>query len=93
MAWHPEGNNIFSVYNADDGDSQISRLNLNRTKGVRGLLEIDYWRLINYCIHVLVVHLPMYKGGARKVFFGTAFRKKEKGKKKVFLDACYLCLV
>ncbi|KAL6319372.1 hypothetical protein AAG906_014046 [Vitis piasezkii] len=33
MAWHPEGNSIFSVYNADDGDSQISVLNLNRTKG------------------------------------------------------------
>ncbi|KAG6587393.1 hypothetical protein SDJN02_15102 [Cucurbita argyrosperma subsp. argyrosperma] len=32
MAWHPEGNSLFSVYNADGGDSQISILNFNRTK-------------------------------------------------------------
>ncbi|RVW52526.1 hypothetical protein CK203_068737 [Vitis vinifera] len=55
MAWHPEGNSIFSVYNADDGDSQISVLNLNRTKGVRALLEIDYWRLINNCHFILIL--------------------------------------
>ena len=34
MAWHPEGNSLFSVYNADGGDSQISILNFNRTKEV-----------------------------------------------------------
>ena len=39
MAWHPEGNSIFSVYSADDGDSQISVLNLNSTKGVRACLK------------------------------------------------------
>ncbi|KAL1203407.1 WD repeat-containing protein VIP3 [Cardamine amara subsp. amara] len=34
MAWHPSGKSIFSVYTADDGDSQISILNLNKTRGV-----------------------------------------------------------
>ncbi|EOA13242.1 hypothetical protein CARUB_v10026271mg [Capsella rubella] len=34
MAWHPSGNSLFSVYTADDGDSQISILNLNKTRGV-----------------------------------------------------------
>ncbi|CAH8279214.1 unnamed protein product [Arabidopsis lyrata] len=34
MAWHPSGNTLFSVYTADDGDSQISILNLNKTRGV-----------------------------------------------------------
>ncbi|ESQ43491.1 hypothetical protein EUTSA_v10013209mg [Eutrema salsugineum] len=34
MAWHPSGDTIFSVYSADDGDSQISILNLNKTRGV-----------------------------------------------------------
>ncbi|KAL6996833.1 hypothetical protein U1Q18_006962 [Sarracenia purpurea var. burkii] len=33
IAWHPEGSSIFSVYSADGGDSQISVLNLNKTKG------------------------------------------------------------
>ncbi|XP_010555586.1 PREDICTED: uncharacterized protein LOC104825039 isoform X2 [Tarenaya hassleriana] len=33
MAWHPSGDRIFSVYTADDGDSQISVLNLNKTHG------------------------------------------------------------
>ncbi|KAJ8550874.1 hypothetical protein K7X08_000244 [Anisodus acutangulus] len=32
VAWHPEGNSIFSVYSADGGDSQISILNLNKGK-------------------------------------------------------------
>lgn len=34
MAWHPSGHTLFSVYTADDGDSQISILNLNKTRGV-----------------------------------------------------------
>jgi WD40 repeat protein len=34
MAWHPSGNTLFSVYTADDGDSQISILNLNKTREV-----------------------------------------------------------
>ncbi|XP_013630418.1 uncharacterized protein LOC106387530 [Brassica napus] len=34
MAWHPSGHALFSVYTADDGDSQISILNLNKTRGV-----------------------------------------------------------
>ncbi|KAH0889206.1 hypothetical protein HID58_051635 [Brassica napus] len=33
MAWHPSGHALFSVYTADDGDSQISILNLNKTRG------------------------------------------------------------
>ncbi|XP_038880724.1 uncharacterized protein LOC120072326 isoform X2 [Benincasa hispida] len=32
IAWHPDGNSLFSVYSADGGDSQISILNFNRTK-------------------------------------------------------------
>ncbi|KAL0710419.1 hypothetical protein Bca4012_017397 [Brassica carinata] len=34
MAWHPSGHTLFSVYTADDADSQISILNLNKTRGV-----------------------------------------------------------
>ncbi|XP_004501755.1 uncharacterized protein [Cicer arietinum] len=30
IAWHPEGNRLFSVYSADGGDSQISVTNLNK---------------------------------------------------------------
>ncbi|XP_054822527.1 uncharacterized protein LOC129320889 isoform X1 [Prosopis cineraria] len=33
IAWHPEGNSIFSVYSADGGDSQISVLDLNKKQG------------------------------------------------------------
>ncbi|CAL0305216.1 unnamed protein product [Lupinus luteus] len=33
IAWHPEGNSIFSVYSADSGDSQVSVTNLNRGQG------------------------------------------------------------
>ncbi|XP_024027452.1 uncharacterized protein LOC21387484 [Morus notabilis] len=33
IAWHPEGNSLFSIYSADGGDSQISILDLNRTQG------------------------------------------------------------
>lgn len=33
IAWHPQGNGVFSVYSADGGDSQISVLNLNKTQG------------------------------------------------------------
>ncbi|XP_030440415.1 uncharacterized protein LOC115662407 isoform X3 [Syzygium oleosum] len=32
VAWHPQGNRLFCAYTADGGDSQISILNLNRTK-------------------------------------------------------------
>ncbi|CAK9182387.1 unnamed protein product [Ilex paraguariensis] len=32
IAWHPQGNYLYSVYSADGGDSQISILNLNKTK-------------------------------------------------------------
>ncbi|KAF8008862.1 hypothetical protein BT93_K2495 [Corymbia citriodora subsp. variegata] len=32
VAWHPQGNRLFCAYTADGGDSQISVLNLNRTK-------------------------------------------------------------
>lgn len=31
IAWHPQGNSMFSVYTADGGDSQLSILNLNKT--------------------------------------------------------------
>ncbi|KAH9705670.1 WD REPEATS REGION domain-containing protein [Citrus sinensis] len=33
IAWHPQGNSLFSAHTADSGDSQISVLNLNKTKG------------------------------------------------------------
>ncbi|KAE8123778.1 hypothetical protein FH972_018707 [Carpinus fangiana] len=33
VAWHPQGNSLFSIYSADGGDSQISVLNLNKTQG------------------------------------------------------------
>ncbi|KAL6638559.1 hypothetical protein ACP70R_023670 [Stipagrostis hirtigluma subsp. patula] len=29
MAWHPDGDRVFSVYSADGGDSQVSMMNLN----------------------------------------------------------------
>nr|GMC75127.1 U5 small nuclear ribonucleoprotein [Ipomoea batatas] len=32
IAWHPEGNSLFSVYSADGEESQISILNLNKQK-------------------------------------------------------------
>ncbi|XP_019169816.1 PREDICTED: uncharacterized protein LOC109165486 [Ipomoea nil] len=32
IAWHPDGDTIFSVYSADGGESQISILNLNKGK-------------------------------------------------------------
>ncbi|XP_055825368.1 uncharacterized protein LOC129893875 isoform X2 [Solanum dulcamara] len=35
VAWHPEGDSLFSVYSADGGDSQISILNLNKGKEMR----------------------------------------------------------
>ncbi|KAL2347105.1 hypothetical protein Fmac_001105 [Flemingia macrophylla] len=33
LAWHPEGNSLFSVYSADGGDSQVSITNLNKGQG------------------------------------------------------------
>lgn len=60
MAWHPEGNSIFSTYNADDGDSQISVLNLNKTKGVR-IFGINYCRFI-ICCYFILISLYMFKG-------------------------------
>ncbi|KAM1128696.1 hypothetical protein ACFX13_039307 [Malus domestica] len=33
IAWHPDGNRLFSVYSADGGDSQVSVLDLNITQG------------------------------------------------------------
>lgn len=39
IAWHPHGNSLFSVYTADSGESQVSVLNLNRTQGVRAVVE------------------------------------------------------
>ncbi|KAK9123077.1 hypothetical protein Sjap_012679 [Stephania japonica] len=36
IAWHPDGDRLFSVYTADGGDTQVSILNLNKTqKGQR----------------------------------------------------------
>ncbi|EPS73997.1 hypothetical protein M569_00756, partial [Genlisea aurea] len=32
VAWHPRGDRLFSVYSADDGDSQVSCLSLNKKK-------------------------------------------------------------
>ncbi|KAF7840222.1 U5 small nuclear ribonucleoprotein 40 kDa protein [Senna tora] len=42
IAWHPEGNRLFSVYSADDGDSQISILNLNKKRGRESVNFLDY---------------------------------------------------
>lgn len=39
IAWHPHGKKLFSVYSADNGDSQISILNLNKGKEVASLSE------------------------------------------------------
>ncbi|KAH0932401.1 hypothetical protein HID58_009518 [Brassica napus] len=41
MAWHPSGHTLFSVYTADDGDSQISILNLNKTRGFTNVRIFD----------------------------------------------------
>lgn len=38
IAWHPDGKKLFSVYSADNGDSQISILNLNKGKEVGSIL-------------------------------------------------------
>ncbi|CAJ2641311.1 unnamed protein product [Trifolium pratense] len=35
IAWHPEGNRLFSVYTADSGDSQVSITDLNKQGGAR----------------------------------------------------------
>ncbi|KAK2391345.1 guanine nucleotide-binding protein subunit beta-1 [Trifolium repens] len=35
IAWHPEGNRLFSVYTADGGDSQVSITDLNKQGGAR----------------------------------------------------------
>ncbi|CAN6451186.1 unnamed protein product [Victoria cruziana] len=35
MTWHPHGNSIFAAYSADDGDCQVSILNLNSSKETR----------------------------------------------------------
>lgn len=51
IAWHPGGNNLFSVYNADGGDSQISILNFNRTKEVSCVLII----LFHAWFHVIQI--------------------------------------
>ncbi|KAH7578507.1 hypothetical protein JRO89_XS01G0391100 [Xanthoceras sorbifolium] len=41
IAWHPQGNSIFSVYTADSGDSQISVLNLNKSQGKTRVTFLD----------------------------------------------------
>uniref|UniRef100_A0A7N0V6C6 Uncharacterized protein n=1 Tax=Kalanchoe fedtschenkoi TaxID=63787 RepID=A0A7N0V6C6_KALFE len=41
IAWHPEGNSLFSVYSADGGDSQVSILNLNERKEKARVSFID----------------------------------------------------
>ncbi|KAI7984932.1 putative WD repeat-containing protein alr3466 [Camellia lanceoleosa] len=41
IAWHPEGNSLFSVYSADGGDSQISVIDLNKTRGTTGVSFLD----------------------------------------------------
>ncbi|XP_062091508.1 uncharacterized protein LOC133797577 isoform X2 [Humulus lupulus] len=41
IAWHPDGNSLFSAYSADGGDSQISVLDLNRTQGRARVTFLD----------------------------------------------------
>ncbi|GMQ09505.1 hypothetical protein CsSME_00052859 [Camellia sinensis var. sinensis] len=41
IAWHPEGNSLFSVYSADGGDSQISVIDLNKTRGTTRVSFLD----------------------------------------------------
>ncbi|CAM8910701.1 unnamed protein product [Rhodiola kirilowii] len=41
IAWHPEGNSLFSAYSADGGDSQVSILNLNARKERARVTFID----------------------------------------------------
>ncbi|KAM6600311.1 hypothetical protein CsatA_019920 [Cannabis sativa] len=41
IAWHPDGTSLFSAYSADDGDSQISVLDLNRTQGKARVTFLD----------------------------------------------------
>ena len=49
LAWHPEGNSLFSVYSADGGDSQVSITNLNKGQGVRFLTQIS-WHKKKLCL-------------------------------------------
>lgn len=35
ITWHPNGDSVFAVYNADDKDSQVSIINFNSSKEVR----------------------------------------------------------
>ncbi|PKU74407.1 uncharacterized protein LOC110097192 [Dendrobium catenatum] len=39
IAWHPDGDSLFSVYSGDPGDCQISMLNLR----VSGNKKVTYW--------------------------------------------------
>ncbi|XP_061357128.1 uncharacterized protein LOC133301511 [Gastrolobium bilobum] len=41
IAWHPEGNSLFSVYSADGGDSQLSVTNLNKGQGGERVKFLD----------------------------------------------------
>ncbi|KAJ8539255.1 hypothetical protein K7X08_013507 [Anisodus acutangulus] len=68
VAWHPEGNSIFSVYSADGGDSQISILNLNKgkeTKRVRFLEEKPHVKgIINNIIFTPWEDIHFVTGGS-----------------------------
>lgn len=67
IAWHPEGNSLFSVYSADSGDSQVSVLNLNRTQGVRAAFEINccncVWVTLRLEQHFLCSWVHKYRTG------------------------------
>ncbi|KAL3831163.1 hypothetical protein ACJIZ3_019965 [Penstemon smallii] len=42
IAWHPQGNKLFSVYSADGGDSQVSVLKLNKGKEKSHISFLEY---------------------------------------------------
>lgn len=54
IAWHPQGNSLFSVYSADGGDSQVSILNLNKTKEVTVIWSSHILMFVIFLGRVLV---------------------------------------
>lgn len=60
IAWHPQGNSLFSAHTADSGDSQISVLNLNKTKGVRATIIfylINILLLLKSCMLISIAYI------------------------------------
>ncbi|KAJ0969782.1 hypothetical protein J5N97_022659 [Dioscorea zingiberensis] len=67
LTWHPDGNMLFCVYSADDGDSQVSILDLNVTgkKRVTFLAEKPHAKgIINSIIFIPTVDSCFATGGS-----------------------------